>query len=156
MTAPDDLKPGIFVALVGYKREHTVQRGFLLLDVGPDQVHYDGRPLEILETSLPFLAVTDGRKTFAVDLREWDVKRVSKRYAQAMWPEKEGQRQGRGPGRRRQRISRQEPVETHTCPRCGTRMVERLSLSTIPDQHGWFLVCPQCDYNAGPTTASRP
>src|SRR5688572_19986213 len=122
MTPVDDLKDGMFVAICGHKIRESEYRSPFLFEwtgpvVEPRQPDFDGRPLEILAVCLPFLCVTDGKKRFAIDVRKWDVQRISRRYAEQMQAS-----ETEGAKRFKKRPKKKEKPDPGTCPRCGGRL----------------------------------
>lgn len=107
-----------------------------------DDIQVDGRPLKILGISLPFLAVTDGKQRFPVDLRECGVRLAHRKYVEAMLVDRQSDL-----------VARQtDKTNKHTCPICGGCMVERLVAGS---GRGWRLVCKQCGGEAGPSQDSE-
>lgn len=90
MTPADDLRPGMWVAIVGREEPEEETSGQWSFTAWPmarstrSTVAYTGEPLQILAISLPFLCVFGGGKRFAIDLRSRDVQRLSKRFVRAM------------------------------------------------------------------------
>src|SRR5688572_19997051 len=123
MTPVDDLRRGDWVAVVGCNMDRP--RDWF----GNEKpVAFDGLPLRILAISLPFLCVDCQGKTLSLDVRAWDVKKVSRHYARAM--------SGVAPKQPRRRRAR--PQKGH-CPRCGERLCERLDATT---NFIWRHLCP--------------
>jgi hypothetical protein len=144
MTPPDDLKPGMCVALVRIKEEDAAPQSpfFFLGEERSATKRLDGRPLEILAINLPFVAVTDGRRRFAIDLRQYDVQKLSRAYVQSFWDDDAASTK---PGRQRRKAKRNEKPDPSYCQRCGERLIQLL----IPGA-GWQIVCRQCGMNGGP------
>lgn len=151
MTRRDDLEPGQYIAIVDCLDVAAYCRFNAYADAY-ESPKFDGRPLEILAVSLPFLCVTDGIVTFALDLNAWEVQRVTREYAEAML----ASRPGAAPpiptkGKRRkksvfaQAIAASQQPDPQACPRCGDRMVQVLNIGS-----GWQLICRQCGNNGGP------
>jgi hypothetical protein len=95
MTAVDDLKVGMFVAIVGdYEpkgwREPEMSPFFSMCYGEPTKPkpRATGQPLQIVAISLPFLAVTDGEKKYPIDVRECQLQRLSPAYVRAMMEQK--------------------------------------------------------------------
>lgn len=127
MTPIDDLNVGDFVAVVGCKRLPVNAWG------QPIEGEYHGKPYRILEICLPFLCVAEGEHVTTIDVRQWEVQRVSKRYAKLM--------ESVGPRSRRQR--KKDKPDPRNCPRCGCRMrQEHLN-------DNWRLICPECKWDGG-------
>lgn len=141
MTPVDDIRVGMFVAICQYRGQEQAYPW-----EGCQEPRFDGAPLEVLEVCLPFLCVTDGRKRFAVDVRLWGVQKVSPKYAAAMQtPESAGK--ARFLKGKRKKKPKPDP---RSCPRCHTRMVERLIVE-VTGNH-WRLVCPECGKDSGPVS----
>jgi len=89
MTPIDDIRVGMWIAVCGNKHNS-------------DACDFLGKPMEVLAVSLPWLCVTGPR---SIDLRCWEVQRVTPQYVRAMQGAKY---------RRKQR-----PVDDPSrCPRC--------------------------------------
>jgi hypothetical protein len=135
MTPIDDLKRGDYIAVTyDMNQAHPWDKG---------QPEYNGVPMRVEEISLPFLCVTDGRQTLAVDVRRWCVQKVTKRYALMMW---------KGPDEKKKRKRKPKP-DARDCPRCGTRMIEALMFEA--EGRGWRLICRGCNHDAGPAREER-
>lgn len=132
MTPIDDLKPGDFIAVVEDKRDlpDCYSRGMFT---------FNGLPLEVLAISLPFLAVNDGCTTTSLDVRQWGVRKVNRQYVKAMQDASPDLVLPRGRKRRKVRKTKPDPKD---CPRCGSRMVEKLDKPTS----AWFLTCRMCGF----------
>lgn len=124
MTTPDDLDPGMFIAVTGSKN-------------GDDEFDfYDGEPLKVCAISLPFIAVDDGEMVYAIDARRVIFQKVSRRYARAM-------RDGLSFSRPRAVFPNEStPPSPYDCPRCGCRMKRR---KRAGNPH-WMVSCPECSF----------
>jgi hypothetical protein len=99
-TPADDLKPGMYVAIVDSESNHNEPEptGMFSFPFGFSSatsslaVSYNGKPLEVLAVSLPFVCVREGSKRFALDLRETRVQRLSTQFVNAMLPERRKKR----------------------------------------------------------------
>ena len=142
MTPPDDLRPGQYIALVRAKDDDAPVSPFDFF--GPPKRstdRIDGRPLEILAISLPFLCVTDGRRRFGIDLRQYDVKRVTRQYAEHLWPERRQEvRQFKG-----KRRERKEKPDGSYCQRCGSRLIQAYDIRN----RVWRIACRDCGFDGG-------
>jgi hypothetical protein len=137
MSHPDDLEPGKYVAVIdcldaeAYAPWNYARECY-------EAIRHDGRPLKILQVSLPFVCVKDGARTFAIDTRAWKLQIVSEEYAQAM------------SGVMPTIDQRPQPGMLHaqkTCPRCGDTMRQMNNLG-MPGV--WVNTCPRCGHNDGP------
>lgn len=172
MTPIEDIHPGQFICVVRDKRlddqSHPQPPRFAM--------SYSGRPVEVIAISLPFIAVTNGRFTDSIDVRDFDVKVVTKEYAIAMLsrindtPGVSRAKKIRKHRERQKRIAEakfdsvmgivHQPHE-RDCPRCGERMVRRRTYSqncsaAIPNSlptGGWMMVCKQCGFERPPEMA---
>ena len=137
MVRPDDFERGMYVAVMG---DSSIPQEW----GGPPST-YHGRPVEILEVCLPFVCVTDGRKTFAIDTRGLQVVRVSKRYWAAMTEGGESRQ-----GKRRKRVRPAGP-EPGACPRCGGRMIQVMNMNS---RGVWQQICRHCGLEGGPVDSN--
>lgn len=137
MSTPiDDLHVGQWIAVVGDKVEPE-----------PNMFGYayrrdvvSGQPLQIIAISLPFLAVTNGHMRFAIDVREFDVKLLHRKYVEMMkghWIDEEHSREGVA------EKPKPEPTKSTEgmCPVCGDRLIRRLG-----DDRCWHLFCRECGF----------
>lgn len=155
MTKHDDLSVGDYIVLVEcHEIEAYCPYNIYHEDFIPPK--FDGRPFEILAVSLPFVCVTNGPQTFAIDLHAWGVQKVTREYAKAM-----AHANGCVTVERRKKNKRsvfaaakqrQAPPDPQACPRCGHRMRQVLQAGGS----GWFLICPQCNNNGGPVQIVHP
>lgn len=123
MTPVDDLNVGDTVAVVGHKAQHRRCGDF------------SGRPWVVLAISLPFLALHDGEEIQSLDVRAWDVKKVTIQYAQAM----------RGT---LETVEVPAVIDLYCCPQCGDRYCERMY--TIKKKNQWRWWCRTCHHDGGP------
>lgn len=124
------------------------------------KARFDGKPWKVLAINLPFVLVTDGDHTTAIDVRLWGLIPASKEYVKA-WEEDHGvvHRQesivrgrpvkGRQGGIAPKRRKKEKP-DPRACPRCRAKMKERLY---EPGSGRWRLICPACGFE-GPETTS--
>lgn len=116
MTPVDDLNVGDHVAVVGFKgRSHCRQCG-----------DYSGTPHQITAISLPFIALNDGNEVQSIDIRVWELKRLSIDYVAVFKGE-----------------ATRQIVDPYACPRCGDRYCEKL----VKRKWRWF--CRTCHYDGG-------
>jgi hypothetical protein len=150
MTPVDDLKPGMFVAVV-YREEATpppswgpmyIESGSYRTSSSP-ALGSNGQPLEILAMSLPFICVTDGKHRFAIDVRTTELKKLDPRYVKAMTEEK---REVEFTHTRRRKKKAKDSPDSSKCPRCGSRLVQRVCK---PGSGEWVDHCPQCGGGPG-------
>lgn len=147
-TAVDDLKVGMWITVIEYLGEDDISI------FGRKRTReFPGDPFRIMEISLPFLAVSDGREVRGLDVRFWAVQKVSEEYAAAMLggPSTvdlpESHRFIRPKPRKRKKRKVELSTDPRACPRCGERMrlIQRQSDVTTHKR------CPRCDYDAGPS-----
>lgn len=148
MTAIDDLKPGMFVAVTQYRGETEHHDSWMGFSCNRTPT-FDGKPWKVVAISLPFACLTDGRTKISIDLRLWGVQRITRQYAQAFEP---GERHVDKPAFGKKRKRKEKP-DKRSCPRCGARMVERLK---VPGKSVWAAVCRQCGFDGGNTTGRVP
>jgi hypothetical protein len=135
---PDDLKVGMFVAVVGRLDGWD----------GPeDYADYAGKPMRIEAISLPFVAVECEGEMCAIDARVWRFGKISRAYAAAMGFFAEdcdcpacAPVQGNAPAAADDGYRR--------CVRCGERMVQRLTEAKAKVK-AWHHVCPKCGSDGG-------
>lgn len=149
MTYVQGLKKGEFIVITGLVDEEVPS--FDDYPYTPQKKVPHGRPLRVLSVAFPFIAVTDGEKTFAIDSQTFRVQRVHREYVKAMLdalPRKKGiqvsKAESAHPLLGRRRKAKPDP---RACPKCGERMVERLTSK----KHVWHRVCPDCGWDSGPT-----
>jgi len=146
MTRAINLKRGQFIVVTGRveKAEAAFQdNGFGFLMYGRQEEEFNGLPLEVLAISLPFVAVTDGHKRFAVDSRQYKLHRVDHSYVRAM-----AAAVGRGPLTARPKRRRKQKPEAGACPRCFHKMTEVLIMGP---NRAWHRICKNCGHDDGPT-----
>jgi hypothetical protein len=144
MTAIDDLKPGMFIAVTQLGRQEDT--GFGGMDFAmfgrPRAITYSGQPLEVLAVSLPFVSVTDGRQVCAIDVRDARVQKLDRRYVAAMTADATKAIENTNRKRRRKKKSKPDPT---LCPRCKCgKLIQRLIVK--PAGNEWSLACTQCGY----------
>lgn len=137
-TPIDDLSEGKYIAIVGF-----VHRKFRD-EIGEiEEPRWDGTPLKILSISLPFLAVWDGERRFALDMREIDVQVVSKKYAESLLYGCEKTTTSKKP--------LDEP-DARDCPRCRERLRQKLITHDSGLTQGlriWHMHCASCGFDGG-------
>lgn len=90
MTPADDLRPGMWVAIVGREEPEEEPENPWALMAWPTTKKtkttrtFTGEPFQILAISLPFLCVIGSGKQFAVDIRSVDVQRLNRQFVRAM------------------------------------------------------------------------
>lgn len=129
-TPVDDLKVGQFVAVVGCRCDPP--KDWTGTPVEPT---YNGIPWEIVSVSLPFLCVSFGGKTIALDTRVLDFQRVSRHYFDSMKGAKSP------PTHKARKSRRRERPDPARCVRCGERLRQTMSRTT---NFVWRVVCPNC------------
>ena len=136
-TPIDDLKVGQFVAVVGTRQ--APPRDWTGVEMEPT---YNGIPWEVVSISLPFLCVSFGGKTVALDTRVLDFVKVSRHYFDGMRGAKCPQARDKARKSRR----RQKP-DPGRCVRCGELFRQTMSKKT---NFVWRKVCPNCGLDGGP------
>ncbi|HZN34468.1 MAG TPA: hypothetical protein VFB80_11640 [Pirellulaceae bacterium] len=152
MSRLEHLRPGNFVVVVGC-RNLAAYAAYNPYREEYEPLQFPGVPLRIVELGLPFACVTDGQKTFAIDLRDFDVQKVGGKYAAAMAGYCTDPRQAEQ--KRTALLGQAAPpaaADPKVCPRCGQRMVERRTAGI----QGWFLTCSTCGHNGGPVLVATP
>ena len=122
MTPVDDLNVGDTVAVINNKYHHRKCGDF------------SGRPWVVVAISLPFLALHDGAEVQSLDVRAWDVKKVSTQYAQAMTGTLET-------------VVVPAVIDPYTCLQCGDRYCERMY--TVKKKNQWRWWCRTCHHDGG-------
>lgn len=130
MTPPDDLHVGMWIAIVSDKSVTADEPRGIFGMVQPRPDVCTGEPLQILAYSFPFLCVSNGERSFPIDIRKYDVQRLNKAYVNALRNHQPAPLQAK-------RITKQD--REGCCPNCGSRMVQRRSL-----QVGWRMHCREC------------
>lgn len=134
----ENLAIGDYITLVECHRDQQsvlgTPEGVVPLWLDADDVKFGGQPLLIRAISLPFICVEYLGQRLAIDVRDWGVQPVNKRYAREML--------ARPTARDAQSCRR---PEKGNCPQCGERLRQRM----IQGQRGFRLVCPQCDWDGG-------
>lgn len=119
----DDVQVGQLVAVV----KHRCSQG------GDCDAQFTGAPFRVVQVSLPFAVLedcSDGSRC-PIDLRQWELGRVSREYVAALL--------GTAARPRRRRTEESESDDVHKrCVRCGERMVQRLV------RRCWKWHCEQC------------
>lgn len=128
----------------------------------------NGKPLQVVAMSFPFIAVTDGVKRVALDYRRYELRKLDRKYVEAMRGRSVDTRTYEDPsnylveepgiarpdgiitpsGKRRRK--KKEDRRGH-CPRCGNRMVELLV-----DVGTWVLKCKECGFQGGNPSGEVP
>ena len=94
----------------------------------------DGMPFVITAISLPFLAVSDGRRSYSLDSREYKLIRLSPQYVRELRRYKGAQRHSG------EVVQEAVPMEGH-CPLCTARIRQMYGGESI-----WRLACPECKF----------
>jgi hypothetical protein len=146
---PDDLKPGMFVAIIAYDAPEQLSPDGTLVPAEPTR--FSGMPLRIMSVSFPFVILTDGHEnTGALDTRRYKFVKLSMHYAKtweiarladgaaALFPSKwyEAMQLQAAP-------AAPEP-NADCCPTCGRKYRQRLV-----KQGQWERRCPQCGFQPG-------
>lgn len=137
MTPVDDLNVGDWIAVVDQLVDPEPSQSPWEMITANCRPTYDGSPWRIKAISLPFIAVTDGKRNCALDVRRWAVQRVSKKYADSMYGK---------PAVKKKRV--RVVVEEHNpqadeCPKCRQRLVQRLIFEN--GEGHWREMCRSCD-----------
>lgn len=112
-------------------------------------ISFSGQPLKILAMSYPFLSVTDGRVRYALDVREWGVRKLSDSYVKKMAGRFSSQHDGQmglcevdssfGSSKK----VMENPIGR--CPLCG----EKLHDKQRAGEGFWFKACGNCGFEGG-------
>lgn len=136
----ENLRPGDFIVVIGDRdREaHRPTTPFMAIfecERRPLAEDLTGVPLKVLAVEPPFVCITDGETREAIDIRRWQIRKVSRAYVRAMSSSAEEDAkafQVRGP--------RPKP-DPKACPRCSERLVERMKAGKKPV---WVITCRNC------------
>lgn len=144
MTPIDDIKRGDFIAVTKGPRQRSC--GFFGFGEEPEEMAYDGMPIEVVEISLPFICglLPDGRRG-AFDVRVFQFQRVTKRYAESWQARTEPASQRR----RRMKLPKGD-ADPRRCVRCGSMMVQRLMMKSGTGENRWNYWCDGCASDGGP------
>lgn len=134
-TPVDDLKPGMWLAVVARKFDPPRRSWY----AEPEPAVFDGSPAKILAISLPFLCAQCGDHRMSIDLRMYAVQKLNNEYVAAATGRpfqeiKTGRKKKPKPER-----------DERDCPRCGARMHQSCVNSV------WRYQCPECRFE--PPTA---
>ena len=144
MTAIDDLKPGMWIAVTGKREEDAPDYQDFPFFGGQRKSHvFDGFPLRILAISLPFIAVDRGGSVQSIDVRKFTVTRMNRSYvnvAAEFEPSIKLKRKRR----------KKEKPDPRACPRCVANIIQRRVISPDPAKQAWFNVCSGCGFDQGP------
>ena|SRR6202044_87253 len=93
---------------------------------------YNGRPFRVVAVSHPFAVLEDciDGERLPIDLREWELGKVDKRYVAAL-------RDGRDTGKSAQP---QRQDDHKRCVKCGERLVQRIGKGCLE----WYWYCNEC------------
>jgi hypothetical protein len=142
MTAVDDLKPGMWVAVIAKREEESPVYSDFPFFSQPKSHVFDGFPLRILAVSLPFVAVDRGGSVQSIDIRKFTVQELNRQYvnvAAEFMPAIKVKRKRR----------RKEKPDDRQCQRCGARIIQRRMISADPAKQSWFYVCSGCGREQG-------
>ena len=145
MTPVDDLKPGMWVAVVAKRQEEAPGYDDWPMFSQPKSQVFDGFPLRVLAISLPFMAVQRGNQIQSIDLRKFSVQKLTRSYVESaseFMPEIKGKMKSK---RRR----KQKP-DPRACLRCGAKVIQRRVISPDPARQAWFNACSECGFDQGP------
>lgn len=143
MTAPDDLKVGMYIVVTHDRiaESHADAPSMFGMCRGP--VRYSGIPYKITAISLPFIAVVqdddDDCGVEALDVRQLEVQKVTRQYYKAWAGDSEQHSESKGG------IPYWSYGGKTACQRCGGPVVERL---TAPGKGVWSKLCSSCVQNA--------
>lgn len=143
MTPVDDLKTGMWIAIIGCRDEQQSQYETPFFFGHKPAFQCDGVPHKILSISLPFLLVSHPNGTGTVDVRRFMVRKLSKQYVERYFDVPPASR----PGSRRKK--KHKTPKGH-CPRCGERLIQRRVINPDPRKQCWFIVCSGCGFEQGP------
>jgi predicted RNA-binding Zn-ribbon protein involved in translation (DUF1610 family) len=147
MSTPiDDLHVKQWVAVCHDKRVQGDAPHWMHADHPPS---FTGEPLQIVAISLPFIAVSDGTRRFAIDARDYGLRKLHPTYVRKM----RGVFMDHPDGILA--ISETEdgvPADAAKglCPLCSTRLRERRIAHET-----WVFKCPQCGFEGGHTLGGR-
>jgi hypothetical protein len=119
MTPVENLKVGHWVAIVDCK----VRRR--------QEFPIDGRPWQVASISLPFVCLADGQYMFSLDVRSYDLQRLTTHYVKRIIDTSQCPHSPEHPT---------EPASRGLCPLCGTKLAEVLSGGM------WMFTCRQCGF----------
>jgi hypothetical protein len=104
----------------------------------------DGTPLQILEISMPFVCVTNGKHRFVLDLRKVDLCRITAQYVKTLTSTP---REYDGGAFLIKHVQEKKKTEENAdsgracCPYCGSRLIQRF-VDNI-----WVHVCRECGFS---------
>jgi hypothetical protein len=180
MTPVDDLKEGQWITVVGNRHldaqddDDDSGAPFNPFDFTRpsrrQKPSYSGAPVKIVAISLPFIAVADGRGVDTLDMRVWQVKKVTKKYALTVARARKAQNQPHlmQPGVSHQsdsnllakaaggivlpmqslvpELEKSEPIKhANLCPVCQHPLITRLK----EGEREWKLECDECGFSGG-------
>lgn len=104
------------------------------------RMSFDGLPWKVVAISAPFLVCQRNGMTITLDVRAIGVTKCLPAYVKALECINIGEQEQAKP--RRKKKPKRDPRD---CPRCGQRMIERMS-----GAREWHVICRDCGYDQGP------
>jgi DNA-directed RNA polymerase subunit RPC12/RpoP len=155
----DNLKVGGWYAIFEHKEQEAEPNpydAFNLFARAPKRQRCDGMPFMIRAASFPFITGVGLKGEFlAFDFREVQFVSLDKRYVNE-WYKAVASASGQLPQGQscldvarkhlRKLKKKKEKPDPNTCPRCGSRMIQKLR--DVKD--GWRIACRDCGMDAGP------
>lgn len=145
----DNIQRGDYLVISGCNREVTNPR-FPYDIVEPS---FSGRPFLVLEVGLPFISWWDGQSRGSFDLREIQVRKVSKAYALSLFgPADLFPFVGSSPLLPRKVSQRRPRKQKGSCPRCEEGHMRRetfIEKGPEAKDRGWRKLCEECGYVEG-------
>lgn len=158
---PDDLKPGIFVALTGTisndETDEYVEKDHFTFQKMQQRRHdrygqYNGLPLEVLAVDFPFICVNNGVQTFGMDIRGLILTKLSTRFVEEMragmsidgkqrysGERRLSARERREKSKERKRQIKAAKKDKRICPRCFNVKTKQVLKQGI-----WYYACDVC------------
>lgn len=136
MTHVENLKRGHFLVVTADKHYVEPDEPSYFSRPKPD---FNGRPVQVLSVSLPFIAVQDSdSNVYSIDVRRWSFQRVTRHYAETM--------AGFRPADQAKRAlvdknpKRKKRPGPNDCPRCRCRMIQQYKAFQCNK------ICRECGY----------
>lgn len=109
-----------------------------------------GKPLKVLAICAPFVSVSDGSIRFPLDSRNCSFTKLDKKYVETLTVSRTERHESSFGIPETQDVHRKKRKKEKPgigfCPRCGEKLVERLTTSNLGV---WMWVCKRCGFMGG-------
>lgn len=164
MTHIENIKVGDWIAILNVPEEQEANpfdgMGFMFGGTPKKRPSYavTGKPLKVIAICHPFVSVSDGTVRFPIDSRHCSFTKLDKKYVSSLTMTRSDGRDSTFVIPETSNIHRKKKKKEKPgvgfCPRCGDKLIERLTTSNLGV---WMWVCKRCGFmGGGPDQNPKP